>query len=421
MYDFMQPEVAGFAGMMNFDRFALSFTATILFVTLLIVILSHYSFRHLTDKLGDHYGLMLLSLCGAICLVSYEHLVILFLGIEILSIPLYVLAGSRKHDPMSNEAGLKYFIMGAFATCILLLGIALVYGATGSFTLENIGLFLLNHPAEVPDFFKAGVLLMMVGLCFKVGAAPFHFWAPDVYQGSPSTITLFMATAVKTAAFAAFFLLFNKIFIIVSGMWVDSLLVIAGATMLLGNIMAVRQTDFKRMLAYSSISHAGFMLMAIVAMRNGAASVLWMYTLAYGLASVTAFSVLILVQEQRGSTALSALKGTGKWYPILGISMAVGLLSMAGVPPTGGFFAKYFLFILNVQSHLWLVVVAIIASAISVYYYLRVIGTQYFEQADEDAVALQIPIAYRVVQVLAIAGIFLLAIFAERALALLLF
>jgi NADH-quinone oxidoreductase subunit N len=421
IYDFFQPEIKGFTGMLSFDRYSMVFTASILLVSLLIVVLSKYSFRKLKENLGDHYGLMLFSLCGAICMVSYEHLVMLFLGIEILSIPLYVLAGSKKKDPASNEAALKYFIMGAFATSVLLLGIVLVYGASGSFSLEGIGLYLLNHPAEVPAFFKVGVLLMMIGLCFKVGAAPFHFWTPDVYQGSPTTITLFMATAVKTSAFAAFFLLFNRIFSIVPDTWVISLVVISGTTMLLGNIMAVRQTDLKRIMAYSSISHAGFMLMAVISLRNGAASVLWMYTLAYSLASVAAFSVLILAQEQKGSTALAAFKGLGKWHPVMGAVVAVSLLSMAGIPPTGGFFAKYFLFILNIQANLGLVIVAIIASAISVYYYLRVIGVYFFEQPEEGDTALMVPVSYRVVHAISVLGIFLVAIFAERALALLLF
>jgi len=419
--DLLTPhQEAGFPGMMSFDTYSLAFTAVLLLTAALIILLSGYSFRNIGDHLGDHYGLILFSLCGAICMVSYDHLVMLFLGIEILSIPMYVLAGSRKNDLQSNEASLKYFIMGAFTTGILLLGITLIYGATGSFSLEGIGLAILNGRDVLPPFFKVGVLLFMVGLSFKVSAVPFHFWAPDVYQGSPSTITLYMSTVVKVAAFAAFFRIFNQVFSVSPDIWQETLMVISGATMLLANIMATRQADLKRLLAYSSISHAGFMLMAIVSLRNGGASVLWMYAIAYSLASVAVFSVLIPVQEQTGQTALSSFRGLGKKQPLLAAVVAIALFSMAGIPPTGGFFAKYFMIVLNFQPHFWLVIAAVIASAISAYYYLKIAATMFFEPPVNDN-RIILPAMYIFVQLICITGIFLLAVFAQKALVFLLF
>ena len=250
--------------MMRYDNYAVAFTSVILVIAFLWFLMSESFFKEETSQ-ADHFALVLFALVGAVIMVSYTNMTMLFLGIEILSISMYVLAGSKKDDVASNEAAFKYLIMGSFATGFLLFGVALIYGSTGSFDLMEIRTFISSHQGTVPAIFYAGVLLMLIGLAFKVSAAPFHFWAPDVYQGAPTVITAIMATIVKTAAFAAFLRLFSTTFAEVSSTWVNILWVMAALTLLVGNITAVLQTNTKRMLAYSSVAHAGYMLLALLA------------------------------------------------------------------------------------------------------------------------------------------------------------
>lgn len=309
-------------------------------------------------------------------MIGYADLSMFFIGLEILSISLYVLAGSDKKIIRSNEAGLKYFLMGAFATGFLLFGIALIYGATGSFNLAVIAQHLQSLNT-VPGFVYAGILFMLVGLTFKIAAVPFHFWAPDVYEGSPTLITAFMSTVVKTAAFAAFYRLFSTCFVSISDWWVTLLAIISALSMLTGNILAVYQQSFKRMLAYSSISHAGYMLMAIVAINQISAGAIFMYAAAYSFASIGAFACLNAL-SMNGNENVSALAGLGKQKPLIAVLLSILILSMAGIPPVAGFFAKYYIFYGALQSgYIWLVIVAIISSLIGVYYYFRVIYTMF--------------------------------------------
>ena len=245
-----------YSDMMVFDNFAICFTVLICCIALLWFFMSQSYFTEETN-VTDHFALVLFSLVGAVCMLSYNNMAMLFLGIEILSLSLYVMAGSKKNSLLSNEAALKYFLMGSFATGFLLFGIALIYGATGSFHLSKIAAFVVESKGQIPTFFYGGVLMMLIGLSFKVSAAPFHFWAPDVYEGSPTVVTAFMATIVKTAAFAAFFRLFSTCFIGVSGIWTDVVAIMCVLTLLIGNITAVYQQNTKRMLAFSSVAHAG--------------------------------------------------------------------------------------------------------------------------------------------------------------------
>jgi NADH-quinone oxidoreductase subunit N len=333
-----------YASMMAFDQYALAFTAVTLTVLALLIGLSGWSFRQLTDTLGDNYGLVFFSVCGALCMFSFTNMVMLFLGIEILSIPLYVLAGSRRDDLASNEAALKYFLMGAFATGILLFGMTLVYGSTASFDTKVIADAIAGGVSS-PMMLKTGIVLILIGLFFKISAAPFHFWAPDVYTGSPNFVTAFMATIVKTAGIAAFYRLFSTAFVGVADFWTISVAVVAALTMTVANLTAIYQTDFKRMMAYSSISHAGYLLMGILAIGNaGAGGALLLYLLTYSVATVCAFAAYMAVTEPRLDGSFASFNGLGKTQPILAAVMAISMLSLAGIPPLAGFFGKYFLF-----------------------------------------------------------------------------
>lgn len=383
-----------YASMLQFDSFALAFTATALLSTALIFGLSRWGFRELTDTLGDNYGLLLFSLCGALCMFSFTNMVMLFLGIEILSIPLYVLAGSRRDDLKSNEAALKYFLMGAFATGILLFGIALVYGSTASFDLRQIQA-VISAEGHSPNMLSAGILLILIGLSFKVSAVPFHFWAPDVYTGSPTMITAFMATVVKTAGFAAFYRLFSTAFADAGEFWSVAVAMVAGLTMTLANTTAIFQNNFKRMMAYSSISHAGYLLLAILAAgQPGAAGAILFYTFIYSIATICAFACFLLVSEQNLDERFTAFNGLSKKQPLLAACMAVAMLTLAGIPPTAGFFGKYFLFTVVLEQYPWLVVLAVINAAVSIYYYFKVIIAMYFSP-EENAYVVAVPWSIR--------------------------
>jgi len=250
-----------YSGMMLFDNFAVAFTSICIISTMLILLISKDYFEHISEHVAEYYTIILFALIGILVMVSFHNLSMLFIGIEIMSVSLYILAGIRKHDFKSNEAALKYFLMGAFSTGFLLLGIAFLYGASGSFDLTAIKEYVIANPTGISPLFYSGVTLMIIGLSFKIGAAPFHFWTPDVYEGSPTLITAFMSTVVKTAGFAAFLRLFMVCFAPLHDFWMPVLLVISVLTLFIGNVTALYQHSFKRMLAFSSISHAGYMLL----------------------------------------------------------------------------------------------------------------------------------------------------------------
>ncbi len=374
-----------FANMMRFDNVALAFSGVILVTAFFWFILANDYFEQ--DHVTDHFALVLFALVGAIMLTGFSNMTTLFLGIEILSIPMYVLAASRKRDLASNEAGFKYLIMGSFASGFLLFGIALIYGATGSFDLMAIRSFISHAQGDLPAFFYAGVLMVLVAMLFKVSAAPFHFWAPDVYEGSPTVITALMSTIVKTAAFAAFMRLFLVVFGGVNESWSMVLAVVIALSLVVSNITAATQQSVKRMLAYSSISHAAFMLMAILANQRGMASVsaILYYSLAYSVGSIAAFTVLYNVSKAKDNANIEAFNGLGKRHPFMAACMVVAMLSLAGIPITAGFFAKYFIFSVMIGTTFkWLIILAILTSAVGVYYYFKVIIAMYFKEEDGE-------------------------------------
>lgn len=384
-----------FSGMLVIDNFSVAFTGIVVLTALLLLPFSQKYVRDGEANLAEYYSLLLFSLVGAIMMVSYNHLLMLFLGIETLSIAMYVLAGSDKRNLRSNEAALKYFLMGAFATGILLFGMALVYGATGTFELSSIGAAVQNPTnASLTPMLYIGMLLMLIGIGFKVSAAPFHFWTPDVYEGTPTFFTAFMSTVVKTAGFAAFLKLLVQAFpaAAAQGIWLPTLTAMCVLTLLIGNIGAVAQTSVKRMLAYSSVSHAGYLLIALVAfngqLSGASANGIFFYSLAYSVATVAAFGVLKLVSDARQREDYNGLNGLAKTNPLLAFVMTVAMLSLAGIPLTGGFFGKFFIFSAAVeQGYIWLVVFAVIMSMVSIYYYLRPIIAMYMRDADDDTAA----------------------------------
>ncbi len=383
-------------GMMLFDNFAISFSAVTIITTILIIFLSRGYFEKISNHIAEYYAIILFALAGIIVMVSFYNLTMMFIGIEIMSVSLYILAGIKKSDFASNEAALKYFLMGAFSTGFLLFGITLIYGASGSFNLEAIRNWVVENPHAINPMFYAGILLIIVGLCFKVGAAPFHFWTPDVYEGSPTLITAFMSTAVKTAGFAAFLRLFDACFSTLSEFWTPVLLVITVITLFIGNITALYQHSFKRMLAFSSISHAGYLLFAIVALGATSGSSVLVYATAYSIASIIAFGALILVQQQSGSDNFESFNGLSKKNPFLALVLTIAMLSLAGIPLTAGFIGKFFMFSTALKHYqVWLVILAVVNAIISIFYYFRVIVAMYFRDAERTE--LVVPVYYKLV------------------------
>lgn len=396
--------------MTRMDNFGLAFSTLAIVGTAFIFLLTQNYFASNSDNVAEYFTLILFALCGMIIMVSYQNLSMLFIGLEIMSVSLYVLAGIRKLNFASNEASLKYFLMGAFSTGFLLFGITLIYGATGSFDIENVQQYLINNVTNVSPLFYPGVILVMIGLCFKVGAAPFHFWTPDVYEGSPSLITAFMSTVVKTAGFAAFLRLFSGAFEPLHDFWTPALLAIVVVTLCVGNITALYQKSFKRMLAYSSISHAGYLLFSLVVITNSSANNVLVYAAAYTFASIIAFALLILTKQATGSDYIDSFNGLGKRNPFAATVLTIAMLSLAGIPLTAGFIGKYVMF-LNVMEdyHVTLVIIAILNALIGFYYYFKVVIAMWFKDGGEQE--LTVPVQYKVVLFLSAVVTLLLGIY----------
>jgi NADH-quinone oxidoreductase subunit N len=302
---------------------------------------------------------------------AFESLLILFLGIEIITIPLYILTGSDKKNLKSNEASLKYFLLGAFSSGILLMGIALIYGARGSFALSGVA----DTIRVSNSLMLSGMLLLLIAMSFKVSAAPFHFWTPDVYDGAPTVFTSFMATVVKVAVFAAFVRLFDRSFALQINAWQAWVAVLAALTLFIGNITAVFQQSVKRMLSYSSIAQAGFMLLAVFAMNTTAKEGLLLYAATYSLATIGIFAVLIRMKDY----SFEAFNGLASRYPWVAAALTIFFLSLAGIPLTGGFLAKFYMIKAALEQSVWLVLFSLVMAAVSVFYYFRVIQAMYFK------------------------------------------
>lgn len=369
------------------NNFGIAFNITMLVTFMLVVGVGTFYYRNINEHVGEFYGLMFFSVFGGYLITSYSSLIMLYLGIETLSIPLYVLAGSRKLSYRSNEASFKYFVLGGFASAVMLLGIALVYGAMGTFDLATINGYLSATPV-VSSMFLTGVVLILIGFLFKVAAMPFHFWAPDVYDGSPTIVTAFMATVVKIAAFAAFYLLFDRAFAPIQQFWQP---IIWGATLLTliaSNIIALNQTSFKRLMAYASISSTGFLLLAVLASNVISPSAILYYLITYALAAIPAFAVLIAVRKaSNGDDTLNAFNGMVKRNKLMAFTFAIALLSLAGIPVTGGFFAKYSLFLTAINSgFIVITIVAVAAAIMGIYYFFRVLNRVFLKEGEETPI-----------------------------------
>lgn len=372
-----------YSNMFFTDSFSVSFGSLMIFSTLVIFLISAQYYRKETRSLDGVYAIILFALLGGLIMISSSNLVTFFVGIEIFSISLYLLAGSHQTSHFSTEAAMKYFLTGSFASAFLLLGIALLYGASGSLYTADIANYINNHAGETPMLLKAGVILVAIGMSFKVAAVPFHFWAPDVYHGSPTLITAYMVTTVKIAGFAAFLRLTTTCFGNDYALWTQSLAVIAALSIIVGNFGALMQSRIKRMLAYSSISHTGYILVALVALQNSTTAIFLYYSAGYALANLAAFLVVIMMKQTLGNTGFDSFNGLSKTNPISAFAMAIAMLSLTGIPPLAGFMAKYLVFASAMQKgYAWLVVVAVVGSMVSIFYYFRPVINMYFKQPD---------------------------------------
>jgi NADH-quinone oxidoreductase subunit N len=395
------------------DGFSSVFVLLFVVIGILTVLYSPYYLRFKNMRLGEYYALLLTAVFGMMVMVSAANLLLFYLGLETMSISLYVLAALQRADVKSVEAGMKYLILGSFSSAFFLYGVALMYVNTGSLDYGVIGTALTSGDSLSLTFI-AGTALLLVGFAFKVAAVPFHFWSPDVYDGSPATITAFMTTGPKAAAFVGLIRVFGVALQAGSPIWTDVLTWLAILTMTVGNVVALKQSSVKRMLAYSSIAHAGYLLVGIVAGRAAFGAIAY-YLVSYALMNLGAFAVIILINRKEDSSyRFEEMRGVGLTHPVLGATMAVFLLSLTGVPPTAGFFGKLYVFSAAIGSgHVGLVIVALLNSALGAYYYLRII-TLMFMNKPEGEIVLHEPAAYRWALVISSILILVIGIFPEQ-------
>ncbi len=373
------------AGMLIMDDFSRFFHIVFILISALTILVSVKSMEQERAHQGEYYALILFATVGMMVMASAADLIMIFLGLEALSIPLYILSGFLRGQVRSNESALKYLLLGAFASAFLLYGIAFLYGAVGNTRLQIIATHLSRSTAWDNPLVFLGVGLLLVGLAFKIAAVPFHMWLPDVYEGAPTPVTAYMIAGTKAAAFAALLRAFGTAIKPLPTEWVAPLWVIALLTMLVGNIAALTQQSIKRMLAYSSIAHAGYLLVALVAGTSRGFSSILFYLVVYAFMNLGAFAVIIAVARRGEETpTLSSYAGLGFRHPVLAFSMAVFMFSLAGLPPTGGFMGKFYIFSAAVEAdYVGLVIAAVLCSLISVFFYLRVVVVMYMEEPSE--------------------------------------
>ena len=358
------------------------FAALFSLCALLTVVLSRDYIGKGHVNLGEFYLLIILASLGMMLMAAAADLIVIFLGLELMSLCLYVLAGFTRDRAISNESSLKYFLLGAFATGFLLYGIALLYGAAGTTNIE----FMVQHFNDLTasTLFWTGFGLLLVGFAFKVGAVPFHMWIPDVYQGSPTTISGFMSTAGKAAAFAAFLLVFSHREFTSAEKLRIVLAILSAASMILGNIVAVTQSNIKRMLAYSSIAHAGYMLAGLAAGNQLGKNGILFYLVTYMFMNIGAFGILSVFElEGEMNLSFDDYTGLGRKRPFLAALMSIFMISLAGIPPFAGFFGKYYIFLAAINAHLtWLAIIGVLTSVVSIYYYLRLVVVMFFQEGE---------------------------------------
>lgn len=383
-----------------------------LIVNLFILLLGDFALHRHKNHRSEMYALVLFSLCGGFLLFGFQNIIVLFLGIEILSIPLYVLAGSEKTDLRSAEASVKYFLMGAFATGFMLFGFALLYGSVGSFDLETISQFSQKQGENTK--FILGAIFVLGAMVFKVAMVPFHMWSPDVYYGSPTWVTLFMVSVVKIAGFYAFFRLMNIAFIGIREDWLLVLYGMISLTLLVGSFLGLVQDDVKKMLAYSSIVNVGYIGLVFFGVDENSVQNLAFYLLAYSLANIGVFMGVIWVEKYKESTFYHSFNGLAKSQKLLALTISISLLSMAGIPFTAGFMGKLGMFLPAVKESLFLVILAVLASVISVAYYLRLIMTMYFQKGGNNQFTRKLNLSYQLIAIFVIVLTFILGVLGSK-------
>jgi NADH-quinone oxidoreductase subunit N len=406
---------SGFAGMVTVDNFGVMFKVLFCLGSLISILIAYRFLQVKGIERPEFYSLMAFSTMGMMVMANTTDLIVMFLGLEIMSVPLYVMAGFARRSAQSNEAGVKYFIMGAFATAFLLLGIAFVYGAS---TTTDLRLLVANFgtiAANSGGYLYAGAALILIGFGFKVAAVPFHAWVPDVYQGAPTPVTAFFSVGPKAAGFAVLL----RIFIYGFGAMPELTTVfwvLAVLTMTVGNILAIRQDNVKRMLAYSSISHAGYILVALSVGGREAISSAVFYLVGYAMFNLGAFAVLTVLETRKGTSCeFSELTGLGRTNPVLATVLAVFMFALSGFPPTVGFFGKLYIFGAAIKAgYIGLAVIGVLNSFVSVYYYLRVIKTSFFDDVSGQPVPATLTPAIFAALVITLIGTLALGIFPQQ-------
>jgi NADH-quinone oxidoreductase subunit N len=403
-------EGRGFRDMVLLDNYALFFDVVICYAAALVIMLSMDYLARTGGESGEYYALVLFATAGMMLLASAGDLIVVFLSLELMSLSLYVLAGLFKTRLTSGEASMKYFLLGAFATSFLLYGIALIYGATGSTNLDRIAVAATAKGTD--PLILVGLGLMLVGFGFKISSVPFHMWAPDVYEGAPTTITVLIATGSKAAAFAALIRVLVVALRSAQADWSALLWGVAALTMTLGNVVALAQSNLKRMLAYSSIAHVGYMLMGLVAGGPQGAGAVLFYLLAYTFTTVGAFGVIgLCARAGEEAVEVGDYAGLARRHPVLAATLGLFLLSLIGIPPLAGFVSKFYLFGSAVRAgYIWLTVIAVLNSAIAAYYYLRVIVYMYMREPEGEGVAVAPSLAGGLALTIALVGIVLLGL-----------
>lgn len=402
---------AGF-GVVVADNFGLFVTLVLAAVGLLTIMFSAHVVERDGLPAGDYYALVLFSIAGMMMMATANDLLVVFIALEILSLGVYVLTGIRRDDPRATEAAFKYFLLGAFSSAFFLYGIAFTYGVTGSTRLDRVGSFLASQSLTTSPMVLIGLGLLLVGFAFKISAVPFHMWTPDAYEGAPAIVTGFMSTGVKAAAFAAFTRVFLSTFEPLTAGWAPLVWVLAAATMILGTVVGVAQSNLKRMLAYSSIAHGGYLLVGLVAANQVGKAAILFYLLAYAITNVAAFGVIALLgSRERANDELRDYAGLWQTHPGLAALMTVCLLSLGGLPPTAGFIGKWYIFSAAVSAGYYgLAVIGVLTSVVSVFFYLRVVVMMYMADREGLAVPPRISRVGMAALALSIAAIFFLGI-----------
>jgi NADH-quinone oxidoreductase subunit N len=400
-----------FSGFVAVDSYSWFFNILILLATAITILMS---MRYLVDEglaLYEYFALLLFASAGMMFMVCGNHILLIFVGLETLSISVYVLAGILPGNPKSSEAALKYLLLGAFSSGVFLYGAALLYGSAGSLSLEQLSRYF--HGGAPSKMAVVGIGLLLAGFAFKVAAVPFHMWTPDVYEGAPSPITGFMSVGVKAAAFAAFVRVFFESVSTMHAQWAQFLWILAALTMILGNLAALVQDNIKRMLAYSSIAHAGYIMIGMIAGGKTGTSAILYYLLAYTFTNLGAFAIVTLVGRQgEEKVFIDDYRGLAKQNPLLALLMSIFMFSLAGIPPTAGFVGKFAIFSAAISAgYIWLVIIGVLTSAASVFYYFRIVMKMYMEVPEVEPAGFKFGAGMVLALTFAVVGVLYIGIF----------